>query len=476
MVDERQFEQARNELSRHHQEHLLTFWPELDSDPQKGLLEQIRDLDWERICPWVETLIKRRPEHPVQHMDFKPASSYSPQPRSEQERQKYAQAIRLGHELISAGKVGGLLVAGGQGTRLGYDGPKGNYPISPFRHKTLFQIFAETIAAASRRYGATCPWYIMTSPMNHAETVRIFESNRFYGLDPRNIFLFQQGTLPNFDFEGRILLADKAEIARSPDGHGGCIRALQRSGALADMKERGVEYLSYWQVDNPLVKLFDPLFIGLHALDEAQMSSKAVVKNAPKEKVGNFCLVDDKMTVIEYSDLPDRLAKKHNPDGSPAFRLGSIAIHIINRTFIEKLNTEGFSLPLHRADKKIKCIDLQGNYIDPQEPNGIKLESFIFDALPMTERSVILEIERGEQFAPTKNATGPDSVETTCRMMLDRAANWLESAGVKVPRREDGSPDCVLEIAPSFALDPEDIKAKRDKIPTIQPGDKLYLA
>jgi UDP-N-acetylglucosamine/UDP-N-acetylgalactosamine diphosphorylase len=375
--------------------------------------------------------------------------------------------------LISAGRVGGLLVAGGQGTRLGFDGPKGNYPISPIRHKTFFQIFAETIAAVSQRYGATCPWYIMTSPMNHAETVRIFESNRFYGLDPRDIFIFQQGTLPNVGFNGRILLAGKAEIARSPDGHGGCIRALHHSGALADMKERGIEYLSYWQVDNPLVKLFDPLFMGLHALAEAQMSSKAVIKNAPKEKVGNFCLIDGKMTVIEYSDLPDELAEKRHPDGSLAFHLGSIAIHIINRDFVEKLNTQEFSLPLHRADKAIKCIDLQGNPIDPQKPNGAKLESFIFDALPMTERSIILEIDRSEQFAPTKNATGPDSVETTRQMMIERAAKWLESAGVKVPRDPNGSPDCILEIAPSFALDSEDIEAKRDKIPPIRSG---YLA
>jgi UDP-N-acetylglucosamine/UDP-N-acetylgalactosamine diphosphorylase len=476
MVNEKRFEQARNELSRHHQEHLLTFWPELNSDQKRALLEQVRELDWSRICPWAETLIKHSPEHAIQQMDFEPASSYSPQPRKEHERQKYARAIHLGSELISAGKVAGLLVAGGQGTRLGFEGPKGNYPISPFKHKTLFQVFAETIAAVSRRYGAACPWYVMTSPMNHAETVRIFESNRFYGLDSKDIFIFQQGTLPNFDFEGRILLADKAEIARSPDGHGGCIRALHHSGALADMKERGVEYLSYWQVDNPLVNLFDPLFIGLHALDEAQMSSKAVIKNGPKEKVGNFCLIDGRLTVIEYSDLPDTLAEKRNPDGSLAFHLGSIAIHIINRTFVEKLNTEGFTLPLHRADKKIKCIDPQGNYIDPQEPNGIKLESFIFDALPMTERSVILEIERSEQFAPTKNATGPDSAETTRRMMIERAAKWLESAGVKVPSAAGGEPDCILEIAPSFALDPEDIKANRDRIPPIQPGDKLYLA
>jgi len=475
MIGKKEYEQAKVQLLEHHQEHLLTFWLELTSDQKRHLLDQIRELDWARICRWVDILIKHPPQIPVKRSDFEPTRSYSPQPHDEQEGQKYAEAVRLGTELISAGKVAGLLVAGGQGTRLGFDGPKGNYPISPFKHKTLFQIFAETIAAVSQRYRTICPWYVMTSPMNHVETVHIFESNRFYGLDPRNIFIFQQGTLPNFDLEGQILLKHKDEIACSPDGHGGCIKALHQSGALADMKERGIEYLSYWQVDNPLVRLFDPLFIGLHALEGAQMSSKAVIKSHPQEKVGNFCFVDGKLTVIEYSDLPENLAEKRNPDGSPAFHLGSIAIHIINTAFVEKLNSEGFSLPVHRADKKIKHIDLQGNYIDPPEPNGVKLESFIFDALPMTDRSVILEIERSEQFAPTKNATGDDSVDTTRAMMVERAAKWLEWAGVPVPRHPDGSPDCILEIAPGFALDKEDVKARRNQIPPIQPHDKIYL-
>ena len=276
------------------------------------------------------------------------------------QRRKYQEAIELGEKLISQGKVAALIVAGGQGTRLGFDGPKGNFPISPVKHKTLFRIFAETIQAVTQRYGATCPWYVMTSPMNHAQTVAIFKADNYYGLDAKDVFIFQQGTLPNFDFDGRILLEDKARIARSPDGHGGCIRALARSGALADMKRRGVEYLSYWQVDNPLVRLFDPLFIGLHALDGAEMSSKAVIKNAPKEKVGNFCLVDGKVTVIEYSDLPDELAEKRRPDGSLVFELGSIAIHIISTSFVEKLNIEAYSLPLHRAVKKIPHLDPQG--------------------------------------------------------------------------------------------------------------------
>jgi UDP-N-acetylglucosamine/UDP-N-acetylgalactosamine diphosphorylase len=475
MIVECDFESTRDELARCGQEHLLAFWAESGPSERDHLRAQIGDLDLAKLSGWVESLVKNPEETRVCPEDFVPAQSYSPEPHTEAERHKYAQAIQLGHEMISAGKVAAFVVAGGQGTRLGFDGPKGNYPISPIQNKTLFQVFAETIAAVSGRYEAVCPWYVMTSPLNHAATVEIFESNDFYGLGRENACIFQQGTLPNFAFDGKILLAEKASIARSPDGHGGAISALVRSGALADMQKRGVEYLSYWQVDNPLVNLFDPLFIGLHALDGAQMSSKAVIKNAPKEKVGNFCLVDGKVTVIEYSDLPDELAEKRNADDSLLFHLGSIAIHIISTSFIETLGADGGSLPLHRAVKKIPHIDRQGHPVEPTEPNGVKLESFIFDALPLADESVILEIVRSEQFAPTKNATGIDSAESCRAMMVARAARWLEAAGVEVPRRPDGSVDCLIEIAPSFALEPADIKAKRDRIGPIHPGDEVYL-
>ncbi len=470
-----EFESIRKKLAQHHQEHLLTFWTQLSPDQRQELLEQVRNLDFDRIDEWVEQLVKKTPAAPVGPEDFEPAPSYGAEPHGDAQRRKYRSAIELGDRLIAEGKVAALTVAGGQGTRLGFDGPKGNFPISPIRGKTLFRLFAETLAAVSRRYRTTCPWYVMTSPMNHTQTVEVFRNESHYGLDPQNVFIFQQGTLPNFDFDGRVLLADKCHLAQSPDGHGGCIRALARSGALADMKKRGVEYLSYWQVDNPLVRLFDPLFIGLHALDEAQMSSKAVIKNGPKEKVGNFCLVNGRVTVIEYSDLPDELAERRRPDGSLVFQLGSIAIHIISTGFVETLNTRGHSLPLHRAVKKIPHIDASGNPVEPKKPNGIKLESFIFDALPLSDASVILQIEREEQFAPTKNATGEDSAETTRRMMVERAARWLESAGVAVPRRPDGSADCTIEMAPSFALDQADVQSKRDQIPPIKPGDRIYL-
>ncbi len=473
MSTQKSYENEKKLLKYHHQSHLLAFWEELEKGQRQDLLAQIRRLDLDKIDVWVNNFIKKNPASDTISGDFVPALSYNSTPVGPEQQRKYAEAVKLGKELISAGKVAAFVVAGGQGTRLGFDGPKGNFPISPIKNKTLFRIFADSIAAASQKYQNHCLWYVMTSPSNHDETTEIFRSNNYYGLGKKNISIFQQGTLPNFSSDGKILLEDKAKIACSPNGHGGSFKALYDSGALDDMKRRGVEFMSYWQVDNPLINIFDPLFIGLHVLDKAEMSSKALIKSGPKEKVGNFCLVDGRVTVIEYSDLSDELAERRNPDGSLVFELGSIAIHIINRTFAEKLNADDFSLPLHRAAKKVRRINKKGNAV---ESDGIKLESFVFDALPLASKSVILQTIRSEEFAPTKNATGVDSVETTRRMMTARAADWLESAGVAIPRKPDGSVDCLLEIAPSFALEKEDIKEKLNQIPKIKPKSKVYIS
>ena len=410
------------------QEHLTRFADELSPKQERALSEQIEQLDFQAIPNWVQKYVKSEgavnvPDH------FEPAPSYPPRPKTAEQVEKYEKAVEIGENLISEGKIAGFVVAGGQGTRLGFDGPKGNYPISPVKNKTLFQIFAENLAATSKKYAVTIPWYIMTSPLNDAATKDIFENAEYFGLGNENVFIFQQGTLPNFDFDGKILLADKDRIATSPDGHGGSLKALYKSGAIADMNERGVEYISYWQVDNPLIHLIDPLFIGLHVIEKAEMSSKALIKAEPLEKVGNFCLVDGKVTVIEYSDLPDEAAHRKNPDGSLAFELGSIGIHMINVSFVEKLNAGGdFGLPIHRAVKKIPHIDENGDPVDPDKPNGVKLETFVFDALPMAENSIILQTQREEEFAPVKNATGTDSAEVTRQMMIDRAAAWLDPA------------------------------------------------
>jgi len=475
MNTQQDFERIIKLLEEHSQGHLPAFWSELDPEQKQNLAAQLQRLNFDEIDKWIEKYVKN-PSPASVPVDFEPARSYSPTPRRPSDQKKYDQAIESGNKLISDGKVAAFVVAGGQGTRLGFDGPKGDFPITPVKNKTLFQLFADTIAAAAEKYQTKLGWYIMTSPLNYTDTIEIFEANSYYGLDEENVFIFQQGTMPNFDLRGRILLAAKDRIACSPDGHGGSLKALYAGGAIEDMKKHGVEYISYFQVDNPLVNIFDPLFIGLHVLDGAEMSSKALLKAGPKERVGNFCMVDGKVTVIEYSDLPDELAEKRNPDGSLVFGLGSIAIHMINTGFVEKLNTEGFALPLHRAVKKIPFIDANGRLIGPDRPNGVKLETFVFDALPLASKSIILETIRSEEFAPVKNASGTDSSEVARQMMTERAAAWLESAGIAIPRKPDGSVDAVIEIAPNFAISSQDVQAKKNSIAPIKPGDKIYLA
>jgi UDP-N-acetylglucosamine/UDP-N-acetylgalactosamine diphosphorylase len=467
-------QKIQNLLKKHNQSHILTFWEQLTPQQREKLLSQINELDFEKIHYWIDNLVINHSTESI-CTNFEPVDYYPAIPGNPKLKKKYEKAVQLGRQLLTQGKVAAFVVAGGQGTRLGFDGPKGNYPISPVKNKTLFQIFAENIAAVSRKYGTNLPWYIMTSPLNHSQTIEIFQTNDYHGLDKNNVFIFQQGTLPNFSLEGKIFLADKDTLALSPDGHGGSLKALFKSGAVEDMKKRGIEFISYFQVDNPLIPIFDPLFIGLHTLDESEMSSKALKKEKPNDQVGNFCLVDGKITVIEYSDLPHELAKKRNPDGSLVFNMGSIAIHIINRSFVERLNKEEFALPLHRAVKKIPYIDEHGNFIKPSEPNGIKLESFVFDAVPLANKSIIFETMKEQEFAPLKNATGTNGPDYVRKRISARAADWLSSADIKVPTKPDGSINATVEIAPSFALEKEDIKEKIDKIPKIIPADKLYL-
>jgi UDP-N-acetylglucosamine/UDP-N-acetylgalactosamine diphosphorylase len=474
-------EKAEKLLKKYNQEHLLKFWQNLDSQQQKSLLAQIDRLDPHQIDIWIKQVALKTDSARLKG-ELQAAPYYGAKPVSQQQQNLYAKAIAIGREKIGLGRVAAFVVAGGQGTRLGFDGPKGDFPISPVKKKTLFQLFAEQIAAVSKKHDFELPWYIMTSPLNYQTTCEIFQKNNYYGLSAADVFIFEQGTLPNFSTDGKILLADKATISCSPDGHGGSLKALYKSGAINDMSKRGVEYISYFQVDNPLINIFDPLFIGLHCLDDSEMSSKAVRKTEPMEKVGNFCLVDGKVTVIEYSDLDEQSAHAKKPDGSYMFEMGSIAIHIISTDFVERLNSQGFALlgspyglSLHRAVKKIPYIDQAGNRIEPEKPNGIKLESFVFDALPLAKNSMILETLRGQEFAPVKNASGVDSTETARQMMVERWAGWLEEAGAAVPRKTNGSVDANIEIAHSFALDSEDIKNKMSKIPKIKPGQDIYL-
>jgi UDP-N-acetylglucosamine/UDP-N-acetylgalactosamine diphosphorylase len=296
--------------------------------------------------------------------------------------------------------------------------------------------------------------------------------------------MFPQGVLPSFELEtGRMMLAAKDEIAVNPDGHGGSIKALADSGAIEDMVARGIEHISYFQVDNPLVKVVDPLFIGLHAAatdSSREMSSKMVPKAYPQEKVGVFCRVgagEGKTIVIEYSDLPPQLATERDAGDRLRFIAGSIAIHIIGVQFVRKLTADKrrFGLPYHRAEKKVPHLDLAtGKLIDPDKPNAVKLETFVFDALAQAESSIVYETSRVEEFAPIKNADGVDSPATSHQLQSDRGGNWLEARGVKVPRAQDGRVQARIEINPLTALEPADLQPA-DLPRSIAPGQEIVI-
>jgi UDP-N-acetylglucosamine/UDP-N-acetylgalactosamine diphosphorylase len=463
----------RETLAAIDQQQVLRFFDLLPDASKEKLRRQLLTLDLGEIDELAELHVRHKSSVPIPK-DIQPVKTFPRQPSPGQEK-LYADAAARGMELLRNGRVGAFLVAGGQGTRLGYDGPKGEFPVTPIRNKPLFQVFAEQLLGWSRDAGRPVPWYIMTSDANDAQTRAFFQQNNHFGYNSADVFFFQQGMMPAFDLHGRMLLAEKDSLALSPDGHGGSLRALHKSGALADMRKRGVEHLSYFQVDNPLVHTVDPLFLGLHDLTASEMSSKMIPKADALEKVGNFVSADGKVQVIEYSDLPESLARQTNPDGSLKFNAGSIAIHALRVSFVERLNATGkLDLPWHRAEKKVPYIDDHGQPIKPATPNAIKLEQFVFDAIPLAQNAMVYETDRSEEFSPVKNAEGNDSPATCKRDQIRRAARWLKGAGIEVPER-DGEPDAVLEISSLLANTAEQLAQRKPKIDRINPGRSFYL-
>ncbi|MCH2208569.1 MAG: UTP--glucose-1-phosphate uridylyltransferase, partial [Lentisphaerales bacterium] len=285
----------------------------------------------------------------------------------------------------------------------------------------------------SEKYHVTIPWYIMCSPLNIEATIQFFKENQFFGFNGNDVKFFAQGVMPATDFDGKLLKASPDSLALSPNGHGGSLKALIDSGSIKDMQQRGIEHLSYFQVDNPLISIINPLFIGLHILKESDMSSRSLTKTGPFEKLGNFVISDDKLTIIEYSDLQENKAKETDDAGFLRYRAGSPAIHIIRRDFIEKFADQSLSLPYHRAEKKVPYINENGELVKPEAPNAVKFETFIFDALSLADNPVILEAERSEEFSPVKNKTGVDSLESSQKDLEAKAMNLLKAAEIQIP-------------------------------------------
>jgi UDP-N-acetylglucosamine/UDP-N-acetylgalactosamine diphosphorylase len=360
-----------------------------------------------------------------------------------------------GEALLAEGSVGVLVVAGGQGTRLGFPGPKGAFPLGPVSGRTLFGQQAQKLHAARRRSGRALPWLVMTSDATDAATRALFESEGWFGLPPEDVRFFAQGVLPNVGLDGLILLEAPGRIATSPDGHGGVLPALAASGTLDWLEARGVRRLSYSQVDNPLAPLADPVFLGLHELAGAEMSAKVLAKRTPEERAGTVGCRGGRVHVLEYTEVDPWHRDQRGPDGELVYWAGSIALHVLNVDFARRVAADAERLlPCHASPKVIPTVDPAGRPLVPDAPNGYKLERFVFDALPQARRVALLEVRRTEEYSPIKNRTGGESPRTAREDLVACYHRWLAEAGVQ------GVPgDAWIELDQSRVDGPEDLRA-----------------
>jgi UDP-N-acetylglucosamine/UDP-N-acetylgalactosamine diphosphorylase len=444
-------------LNKHGQSHLLSFISNSGDGKPTNLERQIQEIDWVQL----EALQRETAEETdwnslARLAEPPPAMTLGPSalPWSREE------AIRAGSEALKSGKVAVILVAGGQGTRLGFDLPKGLFKIGPVSGRTLFQMHCDRLMAVGKRYGIQIPLFIMTSPATDQDTRDYFSREDGCGLSQSQLHIFCQGTMPAVCAStGKALLESRDSLALSPDGHGGLVTALQRSGALKLAAEQGIELFYYAQVDNPLAGLCDPELIGHHLLSRSQLTTQVVQKRFAKEKVGNVVSINGKVQIIEYSDLPDEIAEQQDTDGNLKLWAGNIAIHVFDRDFLQQVVDSEVGLPFHRALKKVPYIDESGNPIEPAEPNAIKFERFVFDLLPMADRAFVVEGAPEEVFAPVKNADGAatDTPEHSKAALLALHRGWLEAAGCSM------EPGVQVEISPLWALDAEEVARKLDQ-------------
>lgn len=451
-TDQREYWQRR--LREYGQEHLLAAWDELPPDRREALAASLRAIDFELI----RRLYEGRDNKPdIASLLQNATSPRGPRLSDRANASRRREALECGEEALRSGSVACVLVAGGQGSRLGFEHPKGMFPIGPLSGHSLFQVFAEKIRARGKRYGSRIPLALMTSPVTHAETIDYFERHERFGLG-NDLHVFCQGTMPSVDANtGRILMAGPDAPALSPNGHGGMAAAIHRDGILERFQRQGIRHLFYFQVDNPLLDVADPEFIGHHILAGSEMSTLVVAKRTPFDKVGNVVQVGDRLHVVEYSDLPDDLATKTGPDGKPLLWAGSIGVHVIEVDFLSRVADSAEALPFHVAFKKVTHYDpITRSLVQPETANAVKFERFIFDLIPHAANAIVIEVDEDDQFAPLKNAAGAerDTPEYVRDRMAIKCRRLLSEAGCEIV----GDP--VVEISPLFAMDSWELSQK----------------
>uniref|UniRef100_A0A182MK00 UDP-N-acetylglucosamine diphosphorylase n=1 Tax=Anopheles culicifacies TaxID=139723 RepID=A0A182MK00_9DIPT len=452
------------QLGKWHQHHLLTFWDELTDQQRAGLLDSLNDsVD----CASLDEAFRRAMATATSTKEdlnelLKPLARERYLSVAEATEVELEDLRQAGLEQIRQGRVGVILLAGGQGTRLGSTAPKGTYNVQLPSGKSLFQLQAERIRKLQQLAGGDgrINWYIMTSEHTHTETLAYFKENQYFGLPSDQIRLFRQRSVPCVDFEGRILLDEKWKVATAPDGNGGIYRALKDEGILDELERAGVMYLHAHSVDNILIKVADPVFIGYCVRKGADCGVKVIEKVQPDEAVGVVCEVKGKYQVVEYSELSSETANRRNPtDGKLTFNAGNICNHFFTTDFLRRIADT--TMPLHVAKKKIPYVDVAtGERLKPSTPNGIKMEKFIFDVFPLAERFVALEGRREEEFSALKNAdtAGIDCPSSVRGDIYRLHRKWLIKAGAtEVLDAADASFDC--EISPLLSYAGEGLEA-----------------
>ena len=454
----------RNTLDQWGQGHVLRFWDELDAQARVSFAQQISEINFPLVEKLIDAWVLNEPA-PSETGTIEPVKVVSPAEHGNLEADA---AWEAGEEALRAGRVGLVLVAGGQGTRLGFNGPKGTYPIGPITGRTLFEYTADRILSAQRRYDCSLPWYIMVGETNEADTIAFFQKHAFFGLGEENVTFFKQSMMPCVTDAGKFLLESKGSLAMNPNGHGGSIPAMADSGILQDARNRGIDTLSYFQVDNWAAQITDPFFIGYHLQNDGELSSKAKRKLDPHEASGVFCLVNGRVQVIEYTEL-DIYPQLLDTDtkGELLHFAANAATHMISVDFVERVHAAFEQFPWHCSHKKVAHLDNEGSIVEPDTPNAYKFETFVFDALAYCQReALILEIPRLGEFAPAKQLTGPGGVDEAQASMAEYWRGWLEAAGCTTPLE-----GAQIEINPQFANTKEEFVANAARLTWPASGD-----